>query len=77
MGNNPNAGFQSAEGETRESAINNLRERVRNQGGTMHCDKYNICYVMDANGIRFRVHLTQLATGDGRPYYSATLGVTL
>ena len=70
------AGFVSGEGRTRHDAVENLRHKVHANGGEVHCDRENICYVRDANGVKFRITLTEFHTTDGRPYWQATQGVT-
>lgn len=77
MGNNPSAGFQYGEGKTAREALENLRQKVEARGGRIRCDTAGVCYTIDANGVHFRIHLSLLATGDGREYWSATQGVTI
>jgi hypothetical protein len=66
------AGFQSAEGSSKASAVRRLEQKVAASGGRFTCDERQICVVEDRNGVRFRVHVTELHTFDGVPYYSAT-----
>lgn len=77
MGNNPGAGFMYGEGKTEQEAMENLRSKVEARGGRIRCDSFGVCYTTDANGVNFRIHLTRLATNDGRSYWSATQGVTI
>ncbi len=71
------AGFVSGDGVTREDAIRRLKRRVRANGGTWDCDEYGVCFVVDANGVKFRVTLTRVATVDGTAHWVATLGLRL
>jgi len=77
MGNNAGAGFMSGEGSTASAATEALRIKVEAHGGRIYCDDMNVCYTVDANGVRFRIHITKLATVNGARYYSATQGITL
>jgi hypothetical protein len=76
MGNNPTSGFQYGEGRTKKEAMESFKKKVMSQGGHVYCDDFNVCYTVDANGARFRIHITELVTIDGAPYYSVTEGVT-
>ena len=65
------------EGATPNEAVADLTRKVEARGGQVRCDSMNVCYTVDANGVRFRIHITPLATGGGGKYYSATQGVAM
>ena len=77
MGNNPTAGFVHGEGATPGEAVADLKKKVEARGGRVGCDDMGVCYVVDANGVRFRIHITPLAADRGVKWYSATQGVTV
>jgi hypothetical protein len=65
------------EGPTPAAAIDALRSKVEAHGGRLDCDSLGVCYTVDANGARFRIHVTPLATTKGVKYYSATQGLAI
>lgn len=76
MGNsNASAGFVWGVGKTKDEAMLDLTRKVKSHGGGVFCDPENICFVQDANGARFRIDITKLATSDGRKYYRVTQGL--
>ena len=77
MGNNPTAGFVHGEGATPSEAVADLCNKVEARGGRISCDEKGVCYTVDANGMRFRIHITPLAADRGVKWYSATQGVAV